>query len=82
MNICGLEILRASAPNRPRIGERLTDTYTKEEVAEFKRADEELRAILPKLTKPARTPRKLRTASALVNPFTAARRPTLESARA
>ena len=34
------------------------DIYTEEEVAEYKRADEELRAILPKLKKPARTPRK------------------------
>lgn len=35
------------------------DIYTEEEVAEYKRADEELRAILPKLRKPVRTPRKL-----------------------
>jgi hypothetical protein len=58
MNICGLEILRASPPNRPTIGERLTDIYTEEELAEYKRADEELRAILPKLKKPACTARK------------------------
>jgi len=35
-----------------------TEIYTEEEVAEYKRADEELRAILAKLNKPARTPRK------------------------
>lgn len=34
------------------------EIYTEEEVAAYKRADEELRAIPPKLKKPARTPRK------------------------
>ena len=34
------------------------EIYTEEEVVEYKRADEELRAILPKLKKPSRTPRK------------------------
>lgn len=33
------------------------DIYTEEEVAEYRRADEELRAILPKLKKRTRTPR-------------------------
>lgn len=32
--------------------------YTEEEVAEYRCADEELRAILPKLKKPARAPGK------------------------
>lgn len=34
------------------------DIYTEEEVAEYRRADEELRALLPQLKKLARTPRK------------------------
>ena len=34
------------------------EIYSDEEVADYKRADEELRAILPKLQKPARSPRK------------------------
>ena len=33
------------------------EIYTEEEVAEYRRADEELREILPKLKKPARKPR-------------------------